>query len=90
MLVALLGRKGLNAEFDSLSKVGDGFFESIPLRLTAFQFRAPCVEAMLILLNDHARLADHDPSVVLASAKPFEKIGDVADLIREKRPGGWS
>jgi len=34
MLIALLGRKGLKIQFDSLSDIGDGFFESIPLRLT--------------------------------------------------------
>ena len=33
MLIALLGRKGLKIEFDSLSNIAIGFFECIPLRL---------------------------------------------------------
>src|SRR5690242_15054061 len=63
MLIAFLGRKGLEIEFDCLSNVRDGFFKRIPLRLTPFEFRAPRVEAMLVLLDDHARFTDHAQSL---------------------------
>jgi hypothetical protein len=57
--VTLFSGESLEVEFNCLFNMGDGFFQGGALRLAALQFRAPRVEAILVLLDYDARLAGH-------------------------------
>ena len=86
MLIALLRRKGLKVEFDGLSNVGDGFFQRVPLGLTSLELWAPCVEAMLVLLDDRARFTDHAPS--LAYPQPNSATSSCLKSVNAVKVGG--
>lgn len=74
--VAVLRRECLQVEFDGLADISQDFLKRSALCLAAPQFRTPGVVAVLVLLDDHARLPRHDSSALsVERARVAEHLG---------------
>lgn len=51
--------KGLEVQFRGLADIADRFFNCRSLRLATFEFGAPCVATLFILLNHDAHSSQH-------------------------------
>lgn len=63
--VAFFNRQSFKIKLDGFFDISHCFFQRAALRLTALQFGAPRIKAMLIFFDDDRRLASHGFSVKL-------------------------